>query len=266
MSHQFGDPARFRADQIATLAGLVELPPPVVRALGVYEAAQQQRPALPQPGSLVRNAMAQAAGDIARRGGRAVAELDTSKISAAREADQIAMDQAELGREVLAAAARLAGEAADAHLGRIVAAIQAKHEEAVGELVTRARRLPPGATDATALEAGGQHREDYLRCRDLAAEAARLRDGLRTAEDVESWQVPEGWEQCLQYEQSGALSKHWLGRESTSEFGVPGTLEFWLLAAREDFKWWLPSDAQWRRRCDELRAEWHAQRVRAAAL
>jgi hypothetical protein len=257
---------RGRADQIASLTGLVELPPPVLKALGVYEAAQGPQPALPAPGSLVRTAMAQAAEEIARRGGRAVAELDTSKIRAARQADQDAMDRAELGREVLGVAARLVGEAADTHRDRIVATIQARHEEATAELVTAARRLPPGANDTMMLEMGDPHRKDYLRCRDLAAEATRLREGLRTVEDVEAWGMPEGWELALQYERSGSLIGHLLAREATTTYGPIGSLPFWLAAGREDFKWWLPADAQWRARCAEVLAERQRERVQAAAL
>jgi hypothetical protein len=65
----------------------------------------------------------------------------------------------------------------------VIAAIQARHQSVVADLCKRARRLPPGADDRSALEQGGQHRADYLAARDHVAELARLREGLRLADD-----------------------------------------------------------------------------------
>ena len=146
---------------------------------------------------------------------------------------------------------------------KIITAIQARHRETIAELAERARRLPAGTDDQIALEAGGQTREDYLRCRDLTALANRLREALTVVEDVHATVVPDNLEQCLAYEKTGRLYRHyWLPRAATATLGDLGSLTFWLTAAREDgLEFWLPTSAQLAQRAAEVREQQQAEQA-----
>jgi hypothetical protein len=265
-----------RYTQLAMLDGLgIELPPAVTGAIRAFTAAGALRvPAPPRPGVLVRQAVTAEADRLARKAAESARPSfdlgDVSAITAARAAEQAAADRQALAAEVRDAAALVLAGAVAGNRADLIAAIQAKHGALAADLVKRARRLPPGASETSALEAGGQHRADFLACRDHAAGLARLRDGLRLVDDRPPPEPDDGVAFCSAWEQTGKLAAAWLAREGTTVYGPLGSLEFWLSAAREDgdraYQWWLPTSAQQSARIAALRTERHAQQVVANAL
>jgi hypothetical protein len=261
----------YRAGQLAeTLPPLgIGLPAQVRYAITAHEAAQRLRaPAPPLPGAATR-AAGDAAIDLAhaaceKRGVLPPLDAGIARIGAARAAEQRTLDEAELVREVKAAAGLVLVQAVAAQAAKIVASLQTRHREVIAELVERARRLPPGINDQVALERGGEVREDYLAARDLAALAGRLRDSLSIVENDPPRSI-DGLGICLMYERSSALYDHWLAPSGTTDLGTVGSFEFYLRAAHEaGLDWWLPSAAEWRQRCAEIVERHQADRARLA--
>jgi hypothetical protein len=259
---------QYTTGRLAGLASLgIELPAPVTQAITAFTAAQQvQVPALPQPDELARQAVRDLAAALAQAAAGSAEPsfdlADVSTITAARALDQALLDQHELATELRDAAARLMRETVTAHYAEVTAAIQGKHAATVAELVKRARRLPPGATDVTALETGGQHRADWIASRDLAAELDRLRAALRSVDDRPPPDLDDGIAFCTAYERSGKLATVWLAPSGVTTHGPLGSLEFWLDAAREAaYEWWLPLSAEQSARIDELRMQRQAERA-----
>jgi hypothetical protein len=261
---------RYTTGQLADLG--IPLPAAVSRAIAAYAAAQALRvPPPPHPGEPARQAARDLAAELARAAaGSATPGFDLSDVSViteARASEQEAIDRNEAAREVRDASARLLGETVAAHRGEVTAAIQGKHQAAVTELLKRARRLPPGATDVTALETGGQHRADWIACRDLVAGMDRLRNAIRVVDDRPPPEPDDGISFCAGWERTGKLAETWLAPAGTTTHGPLGSLEFWLSAAREDsYQWWLPTAAEQAARIAELHTTRHVQRVKAAAL
>jgi hypothetical protein len=263
--------ARYTLGQLAGLAGLgIPLPAAVSRAIAAHAAAQTVPvPALPHPGEPAR----QAARDLAAELARAAAEsatptfdlADVTPVTEARANEQRAIDRHTVATELRDAAARLLGETVAAHRGEVTAAIQAKYTTAVAELVKRARRLPAGATDELALEAGGLHRADWIAGRDLVAGMDRLRAALRLVDDGTPPYPNDGIAFCAAFEQTGKLAETWLAPAATTMHGALGTLEFWLDAARVDgYLFWLPTAAEQAARIGELHRGRQVQRLQAA--
>jgi hypothetical protein len=263
---------RYTTGRLVALADLgIGLPAEVSRAIAAFTAAEQlQVPAPSRPGVLVRQAMTGEADRLARK----AAEADrpsfdlrdaVSAITAARAAEQEAIDRQALAQELRDAAAVVLGQAVAQHRGEVVTAIQAKHQAIVADLCKRAKRLPPGADEQTALEAGGQHRADFLAVRDAVAELSRLRQSMRLADHGTPPVPDDGTAITTGWERSGALAATWLAPSGTTVHGDLGSLPFWLSAAREQgFEWWLPSAAEQRARIGELRGARQAQRLAAA--
>jgi hypothetical protein len=263
---------RHTTGQLAGLAGLgVPLPAAVSRAIAAFTAAEAlQVRSLPHPGEPARQAVRDLAAELARTATESATPrfdvTDVSAVTGARAAEQRAIDRHAVAVELRDASARLLGEVVAAHRGEVIAAIQGKHQAAVAELVKRARRLPPGATDVSALETGGQHRADWIACRDLAAELDRLRSALRMVDDGTPADPVDGVSFCAAWERTGKLAQTWLAPEVTTMHGAPGSLEFWLAAAREDYEWWLPASDELTARIAELHTTRHTRRVQASAL
>jgi hypothetical protein len=199
-----------------------------------------------------------------KRPGTLPDRLDVSSVARARQAEQETRDRAALVSELRGASAVVLCEVTSGqNAAKIITTIQARHGEVVTELAERARRLPLGADDALALETGGEVREDFLRCRDLAALAARLREALSIVEDVHASVLPDGLEMCLAYERTGGLYRHyWQPRAATATLGDLGTFPFWLAAAREDdLEFWLPTSGQLAQRAAEVREQQQAEQV-----
>jgi hypothetical protein len=262
---------RYTTGRLTALADLgIPLPPGVKQAIGAFAAAEALRvPAPPRPGVLAREAMTGEADRLARQAAataRPTFDLaDLSAIADARRQEQEAADRQALGVEVRDAAALVLGEAVAQSRADLIAAIQGKHHAIVADLCKRARRLPPGADDQSALEAGGQHRADYLAVRDHVAELARLREALRLVDSHPPPEPDDGLSFCSGWEKTGKLAATWLAATSTTTFGALGSLEFWLGAGREPgYEWWLPTAAEQSARLAELRAARQAQRLAAA--
>jgi hypothetical protein len=118
----------------------------------------------------------------------------------------------------------------------------------------------------TALETGGQHRADWIACRDLVGELDRLRTALRLVAGPPP-EPDDGISFCAGWEQTGRLAATWLAPSGVTTHGPLGSLEFWLSAARDDsYKFWLPTAAEQTARIAELHADRHLQRVQASAL
>jgi hypothetical protein len=118
----------------------------------------------------------------------------------------------------------------------------------------------------SALETGGQHRADWIACRDLAAELDRLRNALRGVDGPPPEPV-DGLSFCSGWEQTGKLAETWLAPAGVTTHGPLGSLEWWLSAARVDgYQFWLPTAAEQAARIAELHASRHVQKVRASAL
>jgi hypothetical protein len=264
----------YRAGKLAGLAQLdLALPASARAAITGYEAVLALPvPAPPYPGA-DRRAITALADELARdalTGKRPAAPpqpLDVSAVSRARQDDQAALDRAALARELRAAAAVVLCQAFAGETGQqVIGAIQARHADVVDGLVKRARRLPPGASEQTALETGGQHRADWLAARDAVAELDRLREALRLADPGTPPDPDDGIAITTGWERTGALARAWLAPAGTTTHGDLGTLEFWLSAAREDgYEYWLPAAAEQAARIAELRAARQAQRLQAAA-
>jgi hypothetical protein len=133
---------------------------------------------------------------------------DVSAVAAARAEEQAAADRQALAQDVRDAAALVLAEAVAQSRGEVITAIKARHQSVVADLCKRARRLPPGASEQTALEAGGQHRADFLAARDAVAELARLREAIRL---VDSHPPPEA-DDGLSAARAGSRPAHWPGR------------------------------------------------------
>jgi hypothetical protein len=261
----------YRAGKLAQLAQAdIALPATARNAITGYEAVLALPvPAPPYPGA-DRRAITALADEMARdalTGKRPAAPpqpLDVTPVSRARQDDQAALDRAALARELRSAAALVLCQVFSGETGQqVIGAIQARHADVVDGLVKRARRLPAGADETSALETGGQHRTDWLACRDAVAELDRLREALRLADPgtppdpVEGIAITTAWER-------GALARTWLAPAGTTKHGDLGTLEFWLSAAREDsYEFWLPTAAEQHGRIAELRAARQAQRLAA---
>jgi hypothetical protein len=261
---------RYTTGKLVALADLnIPLPPGVSRAVAAFGAAEQIRvPAPPRPGVLARQAMAAQADRLARQAAataRPSFDLgDVSPVIEARAEEQAAADRQALAQEVRDAAALVLAEAVAEHAGEVIAAIQARHAEVVDGLCKRARRLPPGADEQTALEAGGQHRADFLAARDDVAELARLKDALRLADDGVPPDPDDGMSVCSGWERSGALAATWMAPIGATTHGAIGSLEFWLSAAREPaYQFWLPTAAEQTARIAELHADRQARRLAA---
>jgi hypothetical protein len=259
---------RYTVGQLAALADLgIELPPAVTNAITAFGAAEQIRtPAPPRPGVLVRQAMTAEADRLARDAAASPTPsfdvTDVSAITAARAEEQAIIDRQAFAAEVRDAAALVLAEAVTQARDEVTASIQHKHQAIVTDLVKRARRLPPGADDQTALEAGGQHRADYLTVRDHVAELARLRTALRSVDSHPPPEPVDGIAICSHWERSGALARSWLAPSGTSTHGDLGSIEFWLSAGREPgYEWWCPTSAEQANRIAELRADRQAQRL-----
>jgi hypothetical protein len=264
----------FRAGKLAELARLdLALPVTARAAITGYEAIMALPvPAAPYPGA-DRRAVAALADELARQaltGKRPAAPpvpLDVSAITAARRDAEQADDRAALARELRVAAAAVLVQTLGGENGQqVIGAVQARHGDLVDGLVKRARRLPPGADEQTALETGGQHRADFLAARDAVAELNRLREALRLVDHGTPPEPVDGLAFCSGWEQSGALAGAWLAPTGTTIHGDLGSIEFWLSASRVDgYRWWLPSAAEQRERIAELRADRQARRAQAAA-
>jgi hypothetical protein len=263
---------RYTAGQLVALADLgIELPPAVVNAIAAFGAAEQIRvPAPPpRPGVLVRQAMTAEADRLAREAAASPSPsfdlTDVSVITEARAEEQRIIDRQAFAAEARNAAALVLGQAVAHARDEVIASIQAKHHAIVTDLVKRARRLPPGADDQTALDAGGQHRADYLAVRDHVAELARLRNALRGVDSHPPPEPVDGIAICSHWERSGALARSWLAPTGTTTHGDLGSLEMWLSAGREPgYEWWLPTSAEQTNRIAELRADRQARRLQAA--
>jgi hypothetical protein len=264
----------YRAGEIAALAQLdVALPAAVRAAITGYEAVMALPVPAPPPGGADRRAIIALADELARdaiTGSRPAAPpqpLDVSPVTRARQDDQDALDRAALARELRAAAAVVLCQVAGGGNGQeLIAAIQARHEAVVADLVKRARRLPAGADEQSALEQGGQHRSDWLACRDAVAELARLRQGLRLVDDGTPPDPDDGLSICGGWEQTGKLAGTWLAPSGVTTHGALGSLPFWLNASREPaYRFWLPTAGEQAARLAELRAARQAQRLQAAA-
>jgi hypothetical protein len=265
----------YRAGKLAALTQLdVALPATVRAAITGYEAVLALAvPDPPYPGA-DRRAITALADELARdalTGQRPAAPaqpLDVSPVTRARQDDQDALDRAALAREFRAAAAAVLCQVFSGENGQqVIAAIQARHQAIVADLVKRARRLPPGASEQTALETGGQHRADFLAARDAVAELAQLREAIRLVDHGTPPEVDDGMSYCSGWERTGNLAGTWLAAAGVTTHGAPGSLEFYLSAARvPEYDLWLPAAAQQAARLAELRAGRQAQRARAAAL
>jgi hypothetical protein len=261
---------RYTVGKLAALGGLgVPLPPAVTRAIAAFGAAETLRmPGLPPPGEPARQAIRDVAAGLARAAAqspRPAFDLgDVSAITAARMAEQEAIDRQALAVEVRDAAALVLGEAVAQNAGQVIAAIQARHAEVVADLVKRARRLPPGADDVSALEAGGQHRADFLAARDAVAELDRLREAIRLVDDGTPPAPDDGLAMCSGWERTGQLAGTWLAPAGVTTHGAVGSLKFWLDAARADgYEFWAPTAADQSARLAELRADRQGQRLAA---
>jgi hypothetical protein len=264
----------YRAAKLAALADLdLALPATVRTAITAYEAVMALPvPAPPYPGA-DRRAISALAGELARTAltGKHPAApaqpLDVSPVTRARQDDQDALDRAAVARELRSACGVVLCQVFSGENGQqVIGAIQARHADVVDGLVKRARRLPPGADEQTALETGGQHRADFLACRDAVAELSRLREAIRLADPGTPPGLDDGVSFCSGWERSGALAGTWLAPSGVTSFGPLGTLEFWLGAGREQgFVWWLPTAREQHARIGELRAARQAQRLQAAA-
>jgi hypothetical protein len=265
-----------RAGKLAALPQLgITLPATVRAAITGYEAVM----ALPvaaaplRPGA-DRRAITALADDLARdalTGKRPAAPshpLGVSAITRARQDEQDAYDRAALARELRSAAAVVLVQAFSGENGQqVIGAIQARHAEVVDGLCKRARRLPPGADDQSALQQGGQHRIDYLAACDAVAELARLREAIRLVDDRTPPQPVDGLSLTLAWEKTGALARTWLAPSGTTTHGDLDSIEFWLSAAREPaYQFWAPTADEQAARLAELRAERQAQRVQAAGV
>jgi hypothetical protein len=264
----------YRAGQLAALAQLgIALPATVRAAITGYEAVLALPVPAPPHHGADRRAITALADELARdalTGNRPAAPpqpLDVSAITRARQEDQDALDRAALARELRAAAAVVLCQVFGGENGQqVIGAIQARHAEVVDGLGKRARRLPPGASEQTALEVGGAHRADYLAARDAVAELARLREVLRLVDPGTPPEPVDGLSFCSGWEQTGKLAGTWLAPAGVTTHGALGSLEFWLSATREEsYEFWLPTAAAQSARIAELRAARQAQRFQAAA-
>jgi hypothetical protein len=265
----------YRAGKLAELARLdLALPATVRAAITGYENIMALPvPAAPHPGA-DRRAITALADELARdaltgkRPAVPPVPLDVTAISRARQDDQDDVDRAALARELRAAAAAVLIQVFSGENGQqVIGAIQARHADLVDGLVKRARRLPPGADETSALEAGGQHRADFLACRDAVAELARLREAIRLVDHGTPPGLDDGLSFCSGWERSGKLAGVWLAPTGTTMHGDLGSLTFWLDAAREPgYEWWLPTAAEQKARIAEVRADRQEKRARAAAL
>jgi hypothetical protein len=261
-----------RAAELAGLAQLdqLALPAQVRTTISGYEAVM----AIPSPGMPEHGADRRAITDLADRlardamlGKRPAAvpqPLDVAVITAARQADQDALDRAALARELRAAAAAVLCQVFSGDSGQqVIAALQVRHREVMAELVRHARKLPEAASDATALEHGGEIRESYLAARDVTALVTQLRDAVTLIEEPPPW-MPDDLERCLMYEKSARLyATAWLAPSGISTHGPLGTFEFYISAARETgYEWWLPSTAELDARAAQVREKMQANRVR----
>jgi len=265
--------ADHRAEQLAQLAhfGQLTLPAPVTTAISGYEAVMASpAPPMPERGAEQR-AIAALADELARQAmlGKQPASppqpLDVTAITAARQADQDALDRVALARELReAAAAVLCQVFAGSNGQQVIGAIQARHAELMAELVRHAHLLPPGADDQAALEHGGEIRESYLAARDLAATITQLREAVRLVEDRTPFDMPDDLEITLAYERTGRLYREaWMAPISATTYGPLGSFQFWLGAAREpDWEFWLPSAAELQARAAQVREKMHTARVR----
>jgi hypothetical protein len=263
----------FQAGKLAALPQLdLALPAAARAAITGYETVMAlPAPAPPRPGA-DRRAIAALADELARdalTGQRPAAPpqpLDVTPVTRARQDEQDAIDRAALARELRSAAAVVLCQVLSGENGQqAIAAIQAKHEAVVGDLVKRARRLPPGASEQTALETGGQHRADFLAARDAVANLVQLREAIRLVDQGVPPEPDDGQAICSGFEQTGKLAETWLAPSGTTQHGDLGSLPFWLSAAREPaYRFWLPTAAQQAARLGELRADRQAQRLAAA--
>jgi hypothetical protein len=268
----------YRAGQLAALVQLdIALPAAVRHAISAHQAAAALKaPARPLPGS-DRRAAADAALDLVhaavesskRPGALPPLDAAVARISAARQAEQKTLDEITLVGEIRSAAAVVLCQAVAGENGRrIIAAMQDRHGRVTTELVERARRLPAGTDESLALELGGEVRESFLACRDLAADAARLRAALGLVDPSPiPREIPDGWGQCARHERSGRLYKHWLAPAGSTDYGrLDGSLTFWLAATAsgEPYDWWLPTVAEAEERAAELREQHRVENVRLA--
>jgi hypothetical protein len=189
-----------------------------------------------------------------------------SPVTRARQDDQDDTDRAALARELRSAAAVVLCQVLSGENGQqVIGAIQARHADVADGLCKRARRLPPGADERSALETGGQHRADWLAVRDAVAILHRLREAIRLVDPGVPPAPDDGLSMCVGWERSGRLAQTWLAPIGATTFGPIGSLEFWLGAGREQgFEWWLPAAAEQAARLAELRADRHARRLQAA--
>ena len=262
---------RYTTGRLVTLADLgIGLPAGVSRAIAAFTAAEQlQVPAPSRPGVLVRQAMTAEADRLARQAAASPSPSfdlsDVSVITDARAEEQRIIDRQAFAGEVRDAAALALAETVARARDTVITAIQAKHQAIVTDLCKRARRLPPGADETSALEHGGQHRADYLTVRDHVAELARLREALRMADDGTPPPPEDGLSLTLAWEKTGALAQSWLAPAGVTSHGPIGSIEFWLSAAREPaYQFWAPTADEQAARLAELRAQRQAQRLAAA--
>jgi hypothetical protein len=262
----------FRAGTLAALPQLDIVVPAAIRtAIAGYQAVMALPVPAPPNHGADRRAITALADELARdvlTGQRPAAPplpLDVTAITRARQDDQDAIDRAALARELRSAAAVVLCQVFDGeNAQQVIGAIQAKHQTVAADVSKRARRLPPGADERSALETGGQHRADWLACRDHVAFLARLREALRLVDDGTPPEPVDGLSFCSGWERSGKLAGAWLAPIGATTFGPLGSLEFWLAAGREQgFEWWLPAAAEQSARLAELRHDRQAQRLAA---
>ena len=261
-----------RAEQLAGLAQLdqLALPAAVRTAITGYQRVMALGVPPPPEHGAVQRAIADTADRMARdallgkRPAVPPVPLDVTAITAARQADQDALDRTALARELRDAASVVLVQVFAGDNGQqAIGALQARHAEVMGELVRHARVLPEAVDQGIALEHGGEVRESYLAARDLTGLVTRLREGVVLIEEPPTY-MPDGLEICLAYEKTGRLyATAWLAPAGTSTHGPLGSFEFYLSACREtDYEWWLPTRAEVEARAVQFRERQQAARVR----
>jgi hypothetical protein len=262
----------YRAAQLAGLPALkIALPAVVQDAIRAYEVSLKLPvPARPDPRAVDR-AVAQRAAELVREPPGRLAELaaDVGAISAARRDAEQADDRAALATEVKSAAAELVCRVVSGDIAaEITRAIQGKHATTIGDLASRAARLPEGIDTETALTAGGKIRDDLLHARDLIAELRVLRAALTQVEGPAAASLArnDGLGVCLRFERSGRLyRRHWQPGDATTTAGPIDSEPFWLaLAPEPKLDWWCPTIRQAAARANELEAQFRTERLQGA--
>jgi hypothetical protein len=232
-----------RADALARLAdpGLgLDLPAALAKAITAYAAIMALRPAEPPPPARAAiTAEASRALGAAFAKGSTTVTIDPGPVAAARLAEAEHRDQAEILHALRELAPARLCQITDEHRAHVIAALQRKHADIIGQLVPAARRLPPGITETAALDQGGQVRTGFILTRDLAGAAERLRAVLVDVQDVPlRGEMPGSLEISLAY-----VTDTTVYDRATGHYGPPGTPAFYRALARDADAglWWLPT-------------------------